>query len=601
MPPMQIALVYNKNNTFGLLKDANQLAEQLIVAGRKANIIIAKVRHMDPNEPPVSVDVCIHLEVPYSSWFPWARVNCMLVNPEWWLKSWNSYISVMDLFIFKTEAARMRVVGFCGLNARKTIVVPWATSRHLQDISTPQVKTSKKVGVAPTTTYKKECVWFIAGSVSKRTAAEHLLPYWRFDWPTLHVYSTSPLVLTKPVGHNVVIHVQDLSETEHAEIAKQYFGHICFSRAEAFGYTAAEAELLGVFMFLNSHETYESFYEDCSGIGWLQTPSVKSEEYPMAVFSEFLDGDRIENDLAFAIHKFIECDPDDLYRHRMAKFVTREQEFVDSLDNLLKKCQTVMTMNNPLPKHMPPILNVSDCPPISIITLTYNRPKFIENAIINLLSTDYPREKIEWIVVDDSDSDKSPSDRIVQFAEQFAPGKVVYNPCFTKLTIGRKRNIGSMKATNDIILMMDDDDHYPASSFRRRVAWLNKANRKYDAAVCTTIAMYDLVKGVSAVNVPPYTLGLAERCSEATLTFRKSFWSEKHFLEVNIAEGEAFLKGRESNVVEMPPQQIIVALNHKENLSGRRVPGKEPGCFWGFPRELLEFLHGLIGVKVDLE
>ena len=45
MPPMQIALVYNKNNTFGLLKDANQLAEQLIVAGRKANIIIAKVRH----------------------------------------------------------------------------------------------------------------------------------------------------------------------------------------------------------------------------------------------------------------------------------------------------------------------------------------------------------------------------------------------------------------------------------------------------------------------------------------------------------------------------------------------------------------------------
>jgi len=111
--------------------------------------------------------------------------------------------------------------------------------------------------------------------------------------------------------------------------------------------------------------------------------------------------------------------------------------------------------------------------------------------------------------------------------------------------------------------------------------------------------MYDLQKGVSAVNVPPYTLSLAERCSEATLTFTREFWNVRKFPDVSMAEGEGFLQGREDQVVELPPQQIIVALQHGSNLSGRATPSSNPGCFWGFPKELLEFLHGLVGVKVE--
>jgi hypothetical protein len=64
-----------------------------------------------------------------------------------------------------------------------------------------------------------------------------------------------------------------------------------------------------------------------------------------------------------------------------------------------------------------------------------------------------------------------------------------------------------------------------------------------------------------------------------------------------MAEGEGFLEGRE--VVEMPPQQIIVALTHGTNLSGRKMPETKPGCFWGFSEELLKFLHGLVGVEVE--
>ena len=52
----------------------------------------------------------------------------------------------------------------------------------------------------------------------------------------------------------------------------------------------------------------------------------------------------------------------------------------------------------------------------------------------------------------------------------------------------------------------------------------------------------------------------------------------------------------------MPPQQIIVAMNHTTNASSRRIPAEgeaNNGCFWGFPKELLEFLHGLVGISVE--
>ena len=272
---------------------------------------------------------------------------------------------------------------------------------------------------------------------------------------------------------------------------------------------------------------------------------------------------------------------------------------------LVKLCEQIheeFLHVQPLPKHMPPLLNTPDCPPISIITLLHNRPKFAQNACFNLLMTDYPRDKIEWVVVDDSDPDQSASDRIVHFEQSFAPGKVLYIPLVRKTSIGKKRNLGVQRASHDILLMMDDDDHYPVTSFRRRVAWLLKDRVSHSCAVCTTLAMYDLQKGLSAVNVPPLSLGLAKRCSEATLTFHRNFWKARPFPEFSVSEGEKFLEGRESDVVEMPPQQIIVAFSHGTNISGRGIPeGAGKGCFWGFDPSYLKFIHSLVGVIVEEE
>jgi hypothetical protein len=120
---------------------------------------------------------------------------------------------------------------------------------------------------------------------------------------------------------------------------------------------------------------------------------------------------------------------------------------------------------------------------------------------------------------------------------------------------------------------------------------------------CTTIACYDLLRGVSAVNTPPFSLSLGKRISEATLGFYRSWWSEQKFPKADLSEGESFLEGREGQVLELPPQQIIVAFSHKQNTSGRRIPADDakPGCFWGFPKEYLLYIHKLAGVEVEEE
>jgi hypothetical protein len=255
-----------------------------------------------------------------------------------------------------------------------------------------------------------------------------------------------------------------------------------------------------------------------------------------------------------------------------------------------------------LKQQLPPVVLPADCPNISIVTPTYNRRKLIDIAFHNLLWSDYPIEKIVWIVVEDSDDDAlSSSDKIVQFGEHAKGLQLRYIPLKGKRTIGEKRNIGCDAASNEIIVFMDDDDHYPPTSLRRRVAWLTKSVQGASAVGCTMLAMYDLLKGTSAVNVPPWGLPLGARISEASLAFKKSFWEARKFSDVGIAEAEDWLKGREHEFLEVPPQQLIVAFSHGGNCSSRKIPDNtKPSCFWGFPPDYLKFIHGLAGMKVEI-
>jgi hypothetical protein len=562
--PFRITILANKSNPYGISKDIEGLLKVF-----EGPDYVVKV--CDPLEVPEPTDLCIHLEIPVYVWMAWSTKNFLVVNPEWYVDAWDSYLPKFDQIIVKDNSVLPKFSNW------PASVVEWAQPPG------PEY-------VLPS---KDEFVWVLGASVNKRAYVPALLPLWKPNYPRLTITTTTPLEgLVLPA--NVRLVVKDFTDSkERMNFFGQFKGHLCCSRAEGFGYTAAEAESMGAFTILNSLKPYVQMYKNDYRVSFL--PSRLEGVFDLGASQGALE-EALDNAVeAFSSYTLKDC------VSRREKHAYRWMNFSDSWKSLVTSL-----VSNSVATELPPVLAPEACPNISVVTLIYNRKKFFDLACHNIIISDYPKDKIEWILVDDSDDPaEQNSDEIMRAANSSGPLKMVYVPLLKKTPVSQKRNLGIQRASAPIILMMDDDDHYPETSFRRRVAWLTKHPWAPKAVSATNIACYDLVSAVSAVNSPPLGLPLAQRISEATLTFYKSWWEQKGFPnDVIVGEGEGFLEAREQDVLEIPPQQIIVAFSHGKNVSSRRIPSGAnvtPGCFWGFPKEFLEFLHGLAGIKVVSE
>ncbi len=580
-----VVLVVNKNNNFGLAKDAELLKGEWIRWGRAQGIHGLKVSVLDPREPPAVCDVVVFLEVPHPVWFAWAKVRVLMLNEEWWLDAWNGYVRDFDLVLCKTRDAAVRL-------AERVGGIPEQTLVHWKGTVAPG---EFAAALGPLKTKERSWSWFLGGSANKIAAARRLLPLWPAEAAPVRVYAAAAFLSeeeTAALPPNVKVQVGDLTPKQHRAAAAKTLGHVNCSAAESFGYAAAESVSAGAFMLLNRINTYSEYYRECGQAAWLDLSGSDTD-----IQAAVLEADAR---LKGADDRVVKTDMERFYQGM-------DRRWKESFESFASVVATKVTAAGDLGPR-PPILKVDDCPPVSVIVLTHNRPSFVKNFFLQLMSSDYLWDKIEVVVVDDTPSEKNYGPMILGFRDRIAPMELNYIPLDKKYTIGEKRNIGVKFAKHDIIAFCDDDDCYPITSLRRRVAWLTKtgaADKDYKdgkkAVACTAIACYDLQTGVSFMNVPPYNLPLEERISEATLTFYKSFWWMRPFPSTDSAEGEGFLKGRADAVLELPPQQIIVAFSHGKNASGRILPqkGLKPSCAWGFSKEELIFYHGLAGVEVE--
>ena len=563
----KVTILYNKSNTFGLKQDSILLQRILESQG-------FQVRVADPLEPQGPCDIAIHLEVPIYAAACHATYNVFVINPEWW-EDWDSYLPKADVLIFKCDADKERFLA--NRPQVPSLTIPWTTPVQ----SFPNLPKSDAI------------LWLLGGSVSKREAATKVIPLWNLNWPELHVYTTSPLEVNVP--QNVNIHVVDLTEKQIRNLQATSPCHIIISASESLGLSALEGQAAGAFLIGNGLPVYKELFEGNPAVALIEASLVPNKAGVKDTFENLAE-------LGAAMNKYYVADRTTIHMTQINASANRSNNFGIAIADAFRSFKGKQLQNKgPFP------LQDADLPYISVVTLLYNRRKFVDLAIHNLIVTDYPKHKIEWVVVEDSDiTEEQAADKVIKFGRESAPLSVSYIPMPSthkiKNTIGAKRNLGIQRAQHDIILFMDDDDHYPDSSFRRRVSTLLTHPWKPQAAACTTIACYDLIKGTSAVNTPPWNLPLKQRISEATLVFHKSWWAEKGFPDTNVAEGEGFLDGREGDVVELPPQQIIVAMSHSQNSTSRRIPpgpSGRPSCFWGFPKEFLKWLHSLVDVEIE--
>jgi hypothetical protein len=557
------------NQQYGLGQDARLLEltfKEMNKMGKTQTTII----HKDPylyigKGEPEHADVHIYIEVPCRVAFYYAKVNVVIPNAEWWhTPQWNWVFTEPSVyFMFRSRHAERVFHGVRGS------YIGWR--------SPPVELTDCKK--------KEQVLYIIGGSENKQKAASVIVDAWKPEYPPLLVFSASAAPSSK---ENVRWTTEYISVTDKIRYQNESKYHCVASTAEGFGYTFAEAMALGAQPLWTDLPVYSENWESAlAHVGRIETNAVETIGR--------MDGQRtFTKEAVWSAMESLLAAESNGTRLRSAA-ITLTRNFRTDFQTAWKRIEGLVTKE----PTMPTLVN-TDLPVVGVITLMYNRPEWFSHAVRNIELCSYPREKLVWILVDDSDNLKRIDSAFERVRSAFTDIKCHYVSLPMKTNIGEKRNKGCAAALafhNEISVFafMDDDDHYPPDSLTRRVSWLMSSGN--GAVACSVLPMYDLRHYISAMNVPPLDLAPNQRVSEATLCFTRKFWEEGRFPATSVAEGEEFLKDRHWK--EIPPDGIIVSFLHGKNSTSRRIPDtKEPnGCHYGFTDEYFTMIHQIASLS----
>jgi len=204
-------------------------------------------------------------------------------------------------------------------------------------------------------------------------------------------------------------------------------------------------------------------------------------------------------------------------------------------------------------------------PKVSICTPTFNRRPFIPFLIKCFEHQNYPKDKLEWIIIDDG------TDKVEDIFLSHMDNNRVYDFKYysydTKMTLGKKRNLVHDKCSGDIIIYMDDDDYYPPERISHAVETLQK-NPK---ALCAgSSVMYIFFKHINEMyKFGPYG---SNHSTAATFAFRKELLKEtKYDDNACLAEEKQFLKNYTIPFVQLDPLKSILVFSHNHNSFDKKI------------------------------
>ena len=192
---------------------------------------------------------------------------------------------------------------------------------------------------------------------------------------------------------------------------------------------------------------------------------------------------------------------------------------------------------------------------VSVITSTADRFRFIPRLIEMYRGQTYPKEQMEWIILDDGLNKVEPL-----FIKTDLPN-IRYIPLNTKYTMGAKLNMLKAEAKGDTVVVMDDDDYYPPSRVQLVVTAFQQ-NPKKQVAGCSEVYMY-YTDTNEIYRTGPYHKKHALNC---TLAWRNSYAKTHDYDDAERCAVESkFLNNFTSPMVQLPSKETILHIIHSSN------------------------------------
>jgi glycosyltransferase involved in cell wall biosynthesis len=198
-------------------------------------------------------------------------------------------------------------------------------------------------------------------------------------------------------------------------------------------------------------------------------------------------------------------------------------------------------------------------PLVSICTPTFNRRPFYPMIIECFKNQTYPKDRMEWIIIDDG------TDKIKDLVEDIP--QVKYFSYETKMSLGKKRNMMHEKCNGSIIVYMDDDDFYPND----RVSHAVETLQKNPNALCAgSSQMYIYFKHIQKMyQCGPYK---ENHSTAATFAFRRELLKQTSYDDnACLAEEKHFLKNYTVPFVQLDPLKSILVFSHNHNSFDKKT------------------------------
>jgi glycosyltransferase involved in cell wall biosynthesis len=201
----------------------------------------------------------------------------------------------------------------------------------------------------------------------------------------------------------------------------------------------------------------------------------------------------------------------------------------------------------------------SKLPFVSICTPTFNRRPFIPSMIKCFEHQDYPRKKMEWIIIDDG------TDKIEDLVKDIP--EVKYFKYDNKMTLGKKRNLMHEKCMGEIIVYMDDDDYYPPKRVSHAVEMFNKNPSKMCAGSSEMHLYFKHIKKMYQFG--PYG---PNHATAATFAFRREFLKQTNYEDdKSCAEEKNFLKNYSVPMIQLDTMKTILVISHIHNSLDKKI------------------------------
>ena len=196
-------------------------------------------------------------------------------------------------------------------------------------------------------------------------------------------------------------------------------------------------------------------------------------------------------------------------------------------------------------------------PFVTVLTPTYNRVQFIPRLIECYKAQIYPKDRMEWIIIDDG---QELCKEVIENETKGLPN-IRYIVLEEKVNIGEKRNILNKEARGDIIVCMDDDDYYSPERVSHVVESFDK-NPNIQLAGSSIIYIYFTDTG-DIYKFGPYGKNHA---TNGTMAYRKEYAKvHKYNEDVTFAEEKSFLDEYKHPMIQLDPMKVMLVMSHSDN------------------------------------